>query len=354
MKNRLDLDLAHILEKTAPLFEGMRGQRIFITGGTGFFGSWLLESFALANDELELQAEAVVLTRNPAAFTSKAPHLAKHPAIRLYAGDVRDFVFPAGPFSYFIHASAESNVQLVTRQPLLLLDTHIGGARRVFEFAKQCRAKAVLFTSSGCVYGRQPPELTHIPEDYAGSPATITSNPVAAANAAGIWCSELLGALYTKQHALPVKIARCFTLLGPYLPLSKPFASTSFLRNALAGDPIEIGGDGTALRSYLYAADLAIWLWTVLFRGAPGEAYNVGSEDPLTIAEFAKVVADAVSPGAEIRLGAVPTPGLPQQRYVPATQKARRALGLQQWIQLPEAVRRTAAWHRDEPSHDVA
>lgn len=348
MHNFLAPDLAHILNKTEHLFEELRGARVFITGGTGFFGCWLLESFAWANDELGLQAEAVVLTRDPQAFHRKAPHLASHKAIRLLQGDVRDFDFPEGPFSYFVHASAESNLKLIADSPLLLLTTHVDGARRVFDFAVKCAAKGVLFTSSGVVYGKPPSDLSRIPEDYTGSPTGINFEPAKAANSGGIWCAELFGALYAAEHRLPVKFARCFTLMGPYLPLSKPFAVTSFLRDALAGGPINIGGDGTACRSYLYAADLVIWLWTILIKGKTGHSYNVGSEEGVTIAELAREVAKTIAPGAEVRLGRVPKAGQQAERYVPSTQKAQKELGLQQWISLPEAIKRTASWHRSE------
>jgi len=66
----------------------------------------------------------------------------------------------------------------------------------------------------------------------------------------------------------------------------------------------------------------------------------------VTIAELAHAVADTVAPGAEIRLGSTPTPGQLAERYVPSTRKAQLELGLQQWISLPEALQRTANWHR--------
>ena len=91
---RQDLEL--ILEHTAPLWEEVRGHRILLTGGTGFFGCWLVESFCHVNQALGLGARMVVLTRNPAAFATKCPHLAANSAIDLHTGDVRSFTFPPG------------------------------------------------------------------------------------------------------------------------------------------------------------------------------------------------------------------------------------------------------------------
>ena len=81
MTNLLSVDLDHILDHTRDLWEQVRGNRVFITGGTGFFGCWLLESFCWANDHLNLGASVTVLTRNSQAFQRKAPHLASHSAV---------------------------------------------------------------------------------------------------------------------------------------------------------------------------------------------------------------------------------------------------------------------------------
>ena len=343
MANPLAADLDHILAHTAGLWDELRGQRIFITGGTGFFGCWLLESFAWANDKLELDATAMVLTRNPEAFRDKLPHLTGHPAVKLYPGDVRSFEFPAGSFSHVIHAASETSAGPNAEDPLLVFDTIVQGTRHTLEFARHCGASKFLLTSSGAVYGKQPPDMTHIPEDYLGAPHHTDAR---AAYGEGKRAAELLCTLYAQRYGLETKIARGFAFVGPYLPLHARFAMGNFIRDGLRGGPIEVRGDGTPYRSYLYSADLAIWLWTNLFRGQAYRPYNIGSEAGVTIKTLAYAVADVFDPRPEVHVLKKPEVGKLADRYVPLTRRARKELALNQYIDLPEAIRRTVVFEQ--------
>jgi len=340
--SRLARDLDLIASSTSDLWDELRGQRLFLTGGTGFFGCWLVESFCYINRLLHLDSEITILTRNPEAFAQKCPHLAADPAVDLYTGDVRNFVFPNREYQYVIHAATEARARQAEEAPLEMLSTIIAGTEHTLEFAATHGTRKFLLTSSGAVYGRQPDEMTHVPESYEGAPSSLNPANVYAESKR---TSELLCAIYQKRAGLECKIARCWAFCGPHHPLYEHFAIGNFIGDVLVGRPIQIKGDGTPRRSYLYAADLAIWLWTILFKAPPLVPFNVGSAHDVSILELAEIVAATLNPHTDIRIARKAVPGTAPARYVPSVDRAEKVLGLRETTPLEESIRRTAAWY---------
>jgi dTDP-glucose 4,6-dehydratase len=221
-----------------------------------------------------------------------------------------------------------------------MFDTIVTGTRRALDLATD-RSARLMFLSSGAVYGVQPWELTHVGEDWRGAP---DCRDPASAYGEGKRAAEMLCTIYARQFGGDAVIARIFALLGPLLSLDIHFAAGNFIRDALAGRMVRVESAGTAIRSYLYAADLTIWLWTILIRAKSGAIYNVGSEEGVSIAELAQRVANVIGAAGFEVLGK-PDPGWNPGRYVPATALIRRELGVEAMVGLDEAIRRTAIWN---------
>jgi nucleoside-diphosphate-sugar epimerase len=320
-------DLDHICDSTGQIWEEARGCNLFLTGGTGFFGCWLVESFLHANRFHNLGARLTVLTRSPEDFLRKCPWLANEPALILLCGDVRNFEFPEGEFPFVIHAATQASARQLAEEPLEMLTTIVDGTRRTLDFAAARGARKFLLTSSGAV---------HDCSDHLKS---------SSAYGEGKRMAEHLCVQYAQLHGIECKIARCWAFVGPQLPLDQHFAMGNFIRDAMAALPIRIAGDGTPTRSYLYASDLAIWLWTMLFRAPSVQPLNVGSGTAVSIRELAETIAVTLRPETPIEIARAATADTSRNHYVPDVSLVEELLGLKVTVDLAEAIRRTAEWY---------
>lgn len=334
-------DLDMVLSLTPMFWSRFGGSRLLMTGGTGFVGNWLMQVAQRANDKLGSRIELVALTRNPDRARQQMPQVFERADTRLIAGDIRDFAAPSGKVDLVIHAAAEVGNPRQANQPREVFDTIVLGTRRALDISDESGATRFLLTSSGAVYGTQPPTLDRIAEDYTGAPHSLEP---AAAYANAKRAAEWLTAA-SAQSGLGACAARVFALIGPGLPLNGTFAAGNFIRDGLAGQAIQISGNGSPVRSFMYMADLCVWLLRILGNGAPGQAYNVGSEHALSIAEFASLVGEATGVNTAVA-SAAPAPTGAVPRYVPDTRKARTELDLSEYTDLRDAVRKTVHWSR--------
>lgn len=345
-------------------------KRIFITGGTGFFGKSILAKLSLAittapphtqlsgrsasdsprnnadgratqpqpqssadgraaSDSTPGSADGrsaigqyTILSRNPAAFRAANPQFANLPFVSWAQGDVRDFDFSsiAGDFDAIIHAATPAVTDLADDEMTSII---VDGTRHVIDFARARHIPTLLFTSSGAVYG---PQIAPVTEDAPCLPATAYGKGKLAAE-------QLL-----LDSGLDVRIARCFAFTGPYLNRRIHYAIGNFIQNVLDDKPIIVKGDGTPLRSYLYADDLIDWLFAILAHGASGRIYNVGSPETISIRDLAFAVRTALGGTNEIKVLGMPT-GRPPQVYVPDTTRIMSELGVRITAPLADAIR---------------
>jgi dTDP-glucose 4,6-dehydratase len=252
---------------------------------------------------------------------------------------------PEVEVTHVIHAATDTLGEL-SANPLLHFDSIVTGTRLMLDLATQKRAGGFLMLSSGAVYRpiRSPAGAFETDTELGGPDPT---NPLSAYSE-GKRAAELQCALYTASGRVPTQIARLFGVVGPFLELDAHFAIGNFIRDAISGRDIVVRGDGSPLRSYLYGGDIVGWLLTIMARGRPGEAYNVGSDWKVSVRDLAECVRDTVAPRARVVVETQPAPKRPGDIYVPDVTRARQELGLSVRRELPDAVAATALWARQE------
>ena len=312
---------------------------LLLTGGTGFFGKALLRH--RLSSVRSAACEIAVLSRNPEQFLATSPEFSGHPSISFVKGDIkqRDSLPWDQTFTHVLHAATDSTIG-PSLTPLQRYDQIVDGTRNILDLAVATGASRFLLTSSGAIYGPQPADLAAFPEDWPASPPL--ADPSTAYGQAKR-AAEHLCALVGEQHGLETVVARCFAFVGADLPLNVHFAIGNFIRDALTADAITVSGDGTPLRTYLDQTDLAHWLFTLLEHGRPGQAYNVGSNEVISIAALAHLVRDILAPDKPVHILGQPNRGAARNRYVPDISKVHNQLGLGVIVSLAEAIRRTGA-----------
>lgn len=343
MKSKLATDdLNIILNQSSSFLEQFRNKIIFITGGTGLFGKWLLESFIFIEQSCNLNLKLIVLTRNVQKFQIENSYLTSFSFIEFVSGDILNFEFTKRKIDYIIHAATESSTNLNAEHPDQMIDTIVNGTKRILEYSKLLNVQKILYISSGAVYGRQPEFIAHIPETYMGGPDI---NQVQSAYSEGKRLAELLCCIHSKNHNISVSIARCFAFCGPYMDVHIHFAIGNFIRDVISKKEILIKGDGTPYRSYLYMADLVVWLWKILFFGQDRTSYNVGSDQEISISELAKLIVKVTQKDIPIQIVQKYKEGTPIERYVPSIERAKTELDLKVYTDLESAIDKMYQWN---------
>jgi len=265
------------------------------------------------------------------------------PEIHWYAGNIDTFDDPGVPFDYIIHAAAAYDPAPGAAGALAMVEQTTQGILRVIKMAEKSPPEALLFVSSGAVYGSQPPELPTLPECFSGAP-DLASPSSAYGEAKRL--SEFMLQQASSIHGFSLKIARCFSFLGPAMPLEGPYAAGNFIRDGILGRPIRVRGDGTAIRAYQHPADLVQWLFHILLRGDSSGVYNVGSDESVSMIELAERIASSFTTPLRIEVASQPDPSRIASRYVPDISRARKSLGLDLSFDLDRSLESAIKWFK--------
>ncbi|MEI9997829.1 MAG: NAD(P)-dependent oxidoreductase [Verrucomicrobiota bacterium] len=239
-------DLGEIVHLSAAELEALRGKRLFITGGTGFFGKWIVGALVHANAAMRLGLELMVLSRDPDTFAARHPEVDRVPELSLLPGDVSDFSAEEWDFDFILHAGADTTAFTREADERGRSRAIVEGTRNVLALARRCGAR-MLNVSSGAVYG-------------AAAGSALGCGREGLRHRAGrdaLRRGEARGGGAVRRLGADVVTARAFAFLGPHLPLDAHFAAGNFLRDAVRGGPILVRGDGHGAASYLHPIDLS-------------------------------------------------------------------------------------------------
>ena len=290
-------------------WEPLRGARILLTGGTGFLGRWLVESFILANRQHDLKATMfATMAHTQIHETDEVRAIIWDIALGRYPDQ------PPGTITHCIHAACPS-CAVPPVSDLEMFRVIVNGAQNVMKWCVDNGAKRVLYLSSGAAVYR--PDTTYGLAKKA---------------------AEMVCGLYAENHEMDVSIARIYSLVGPGLPLDGHFAIGNFIRDAIAGRPVQVVGGESILRSYLYVSDAVTRLWGLAI--SPFGGSTVGSPDPITIRDLAGLVGKVLRAHVVYTLG-----GFRADTYLPP-QGAH--LGRPPRVSLKDAILKTAQWNRED------
>jgi dTDP-glucose 4,6-dehydratase len=314
------------------------GKRAAVTGGAGFLGSHLCERL------LARGLHVICLDNLITGSAANIEHLAASPSFTLIDRDITEGFSIDGEVDYVFHLASPASPADYLRLPVQTLRAGSIGTINALEVARQKQARFVLASSSE-VYGdpRQHPQ----PESYWGNVNPI--GPRSPYDEAKRF-AEATAAAYAKTYNVSIAIARIFNSYGPRMRPGDGRAIPTFIRQALAGEPLTVTGNGRQTRSICYADDTIDGILALAASPHPGPV-NIGSDHEMTMLQIATMIRDISRSASPIQF--IPRPADDPSVRRPDTRQARTLLGWAAKIPPPQGLKRTIAWFaaRPEPAH---
>jgi UDP-glucuronate decarboxylase len=318
--------------KSAIKAEPFEGQKVLVTGGAGFIGSWLCDVLVSCG------AEVTAVDDLSTGRTKNIDHLQKNSQFKFEKCDVCTFESQE-KFKFIFHMAGHASPDEYQAHPIETLQTSAAGTFHIAEFARRNDA-TLLFASTSEVYGDT--EIIPTPETYWGK-----VNPIGPRSCydEGKRFAEALLMAYLKQYGLDIRLPRIFNSYGPRLREDGLYgrAMSRFIQQALNNQPITVYGDGKQTRSFCYITDTVIALMLLMINpSAKGEAVNVGNTKEITILELAQMIKGEITGRSEIEFHQLPKDD--PKRRCPDTTKLEHIVNWEPKVILEKGLNRTIAW----------
>lgn len=314
----------------------LKTKHVFVTGGDGFLGSWLVKKL------LEEGAEVTVLLRDRKS-DSRLRDFKLIDKVNCVYGELEDLQLLMRAFNEYsieiaFHLAAQTIVGIANKSPLSTFESNIKGTWNMLEAARQLNLKRLVIASSDKAYGDQ--EKLPYTEEF----CLKGSHPYDVSKS----CADLLAQAYAKTYGLNVAITRCGNIYGGGdLNWSRIFPGT--IRSLIKGEEPTIRSDGTLVRDYIYVED-AVDAYLTLAEAMEsnklaGEAFNFGTNNPISVVELVKLIMKTLGKKGEIIIqGNAPNEILKQ--YLDST-KAMKVLNWKPKHTLEQGIKRTYDWYKE-------
>jgi UDP-glucose 4-epimerase len=322
-----------------------------ITGGAGFIGSHLVEAL-LARDEIVVAFDNLSTGR-----LRNLDHLGNHPNLRFVQGSVLDELAVdelMHKCDVVVHLAAAVGVKLIVEEPLRSFTTNIRGSEIVIESAFRHR-RPILLTSTSEIYGKN----TEVPLKEEDDRVLGTPSIARWAYSTAKAVDEILAYAYHRERGLPTTVVRLFNTVGPRQSPAYGMVVPRLARQAVAGLPLTIYGDGTQSRCFCHVADVVSALLGLLDNpDAIGGTFNVGSQEEISILGLAERIIERTKTGSSVQLipydVAYPAGFEDMQRRVPSIDKITALTGWRPKRTLDDILSETLAEAAAEHAADVA
>lgn len=340
----IDEDLAKITQTISSQVEELVSTDLVLTGATGFVGKWLVGAWLRGAREFGGTGRLFLSSRHPEKIFETHPEIQANPRVRVQAADIRKLEIPSDfSGSRVIHGATAASEHLNVTAPFEMIDVIVQGTRRVIDECGRVGARKLVFLSSGAVYGFGKVGCLPFSEtDISGPSTTDPRNAYHEAKR----LAELLVTIGSERHGFQGVSLRLFTFVGPYVPLDRHFAVGMFIREALSERRIQIASGGGSIRSYQYGADMARDVFFCASRDMKHTTYNVGSPEPVSIAQLAHFVASAVGGDIAVEIRGTDTVET-MSAYVPDTSRIMAESTYSESVGLVQALERTISAMRE-------